>query len=196
MATVDGDPITVGDLTIAAARICSRSWPRFPPNSARDVVQSVVEIRLFAKAAVTEGLDKTEPVMRRLALLCARALRNEYLINKVAKVVTDEAIRKRFDEDAAKFVAGDELHLYHILVKTEDEAKAIIADLDKGGDFAAIAKEKSQRSRLRAPAAAISASSAKGQMVKPFEDAAFSARCRHLHQDAGADRSSAGTSSS
>jgi peptidyl-prolyl cis-trans isomerase C len=172
VAIVDGEQITLGDLSVAA-RDMQQDLAQVPPDLRMQmVIDAVVEIKLFEKAAIKEGLDKTEPVLKRLALLRARALRNEYLLNKVAKVVTDEEVKKRYDEEAAKFVAGDELHLYHILVKTEDEAKAVIADLDKGGDFEKIAKEKSSD-----PGSGSSGGDlgfiGKGKTVQPFEDAAF-----------------------
>ena len=68
----------------------------------------------------------------------------EYVRAKVLDAVTDEALQKRYDEEMKGFAPADQYQAAHILVKTEDEAKAIIADLDKGGDFATIAKEKSQ----------------------------------------------------
>jgi peptidyl-prolyl cis-trans isomerase C len=60
-----------------------------------------------------------------------------------ASAVTEEALKAAYDEKYAKAVPAKEYDASHILVKTEEEAKAIKAELDKGGDFAAIAKEKS-----------------------------------------------------
>lgn len=172
VAKLNGEPITLGDLS-AAARDMQQDLAQVPPDQRMQMVlETVIEIKLFEKAAIKDGLDKNEQVMKRLALLRARALRNEYLLNKVTKVVTDEAIKKQYDDEVAKFVPGDELHLYHILVKTEDEAKAIIADLDKGGDFEKIAKDKSSD-----PGSGSSGGDlgfiGKGKTVQPFEDAAF-----------------------
>ena len=57
---------------------------------------------------------------------------------------TDEAMKKVYDE-AAKQISGEqEVHARHILVETEDEAKAIKAELKKGADFAELAKKKSK----------------------------------------------------
>ena len=57
---------------------------------------------------------------------------------------TDNAMKKVY-EDASKQISGEqEVHARHILVETEDEAKAIKADLDKGADFAELAKKKSK----------------------------------------------------
>ena len=81
-------------------------------------------------------------------------------------------VKARYDEEVAKFVPGDELHVRHILVETEDEAKAIIAELDKGGDFAEIAKEKSNDPGSGASGGDLGFFG-KGKMVQAFEDAAF-----------------------
>ena len=57
---------------------------------------------------------------------------------------TDEAMKKVY-EDASKQITGEqEVHARHILVETEDEAKAVKAELDKGADFAELAKKKSK----------------------------------------------------
>jgi peptidyl-prolyl cis-trans isomerase C len=63
-----------------------------------------------------------------------------------------------------------EIHARHILVKTEDEAKEIAERLKKGEDFAALAKEKSQDPGAEGGDLGFFT---RGQMVKPFEDAAF-----------------------
>ena len=117
---------------------------QIPPEQQRSaLIDVLIDIRLVAKAAETAGLDKSKDVAPKLAFARDQTLRSEYLSAKVVAGVTDDAVKKRFDEEIAKFVPADEVHARHILVKTEDEAKAIIADLDKGGDFATIAKEKS-----------------------------------------------------
>jgi peptidyl-prolyl cis-trans isomerase C len=57
---------------------------------------------------------------------------------------TDDAMKKVY-EDASKQTAGEqEVHARHILVETEDEAKAVAEELKKGADFAELAKKKSK----------------------------------------------------
>ena len=87
--------------------------------------------------------------------------------------MTEAAAQQRFAEETAKFVPQDEVHAKHILVKTEDEAKAIIAELDKGGDFATLASTKSEDSGSGKDGGDLGFFG-RGRMVKPFEDAAFS----------------------
>jgi peptidyl-prolyl cis-trans isomerase C len=142
-AKIDGVPITEADLDVAAQEYGQELGQL--PMEARlpQLLNVVIDLRLLARAAEGAGIDKKDEVVRQVAFDRSRALRNEYLRDKAEKEITDETMRARFDKELTEFVPGDELRLRHILVKTEDEAKAIIVDIDKGGDFAAIAKEKS-----------------------------------------------------
>ena len=138
VATVNGTPIRMSDLAVAAQEFADQ-LKRIPPDKQRAaLIDVVIDIRLLARAAEAEGIDKQPDVAGRLAFARDQALRGEYLHAKVFSSITDAAVKKRYDEETAKFVPGDEIHVRHILVKTEDEAKAVIADLDKGGDFAKI----------------------------------------------------------
>jgi peptidyl-prolyl cis-trans isomerase C len=172
VATINGAPITEGDLGVAAQEFGDQ-LQRIPPDKQRAaLIDVMIDIRLLAKAAETAGLDKQKDVAEKLAFARDRTLRNEYLRSKVMAAVTDDAVKKRFDAEVAKFVPADEIHVFHILVKTEDEAKAVIADLDKGGDFAKIAKDKSLDPGS-GPQGGDLGFIGRGKTVKPFEDAAF-----------------------
>lgn len=172
VAIVDGVPITAEDLALAAQDFGEQLAQLPPERQTSALIDAIIDIRLIARAAEAAGMEKEALVARRLEFVRDRTLRNEYLKEKVFQAVTDEAVKKRYDEEIAKFAPGDELGLSHILVKTEEEAKTIIADLDKGGDFAAIAKEKSTDPGS-GPRGGDLGFIKKGQTVKPFEDAAF-----------------------
>ncbi|WP_054956412.1 peptidylprolyl isomerase [Paenibacillus dakarensis] len=58
--------------------------------------------------------------------------------------VTDEEIKSTYEQYKDSFSTPEQVRASHILVETEEEAKAIIKQLDEGADFAAIAKEKNQ----------------------------------------------------
>ena len=83
--------------------------------------------------------------------------------------VTDEAVQRLFDKKYGSQVPGQEYHAAHILVDTEDAAKAIKQELDGGADFAALAKEKS--TGPSGPNGGDLGWFSVGMMVKPFEDA-------------------------
>ena len=69
----------------------------------------------------------------------------EQLLQAEAKAaVTEAAMRKVYDEAIGQMRKEPEVRARHILVETEDEAKAVVAELKKGADFAELAKSKSK----------------------------------------------------
>ncbi|WEK52584.1 MAG: peptidylprolyl isomerase [Candidatus Kaistia colombiensis] len=172
LATVNGQPITEADLSLAGEDFSEELAKVAPDQRRKAILDVLIDLRLMAGAAEKDGLDKSEEFQRRLALLRARALRNEFFRAKVDQAVTDEAVKKRYEAEVAKIVPEEEVHAQHILVETEDQANAIIKELDKGGDFAKLAAEKSKD-----PGSAKMGGDlgffTKGKMIKEFEDAAF-----------------------
>ena len=77
-----------------------------------------------------------------------------------------------YAEAAKQMGEEQEVRARHILVETEDQAKAILADLKKGGDFAAIAKEKSKDTGAAAQGGDLGYFT-KDQMVPEFAEVAF-----------------------
>lgn len=73
------------------------------------------------------------------ARLIAQAVIHDYLDNAE---ISQDALQALYEKEYGN-TPGVELKARHILLETEDEAKAVIAELDKGGDFAKLAKEKS-----------------------------------------------------
>lgn len=172
VAVVNGEKITELDLAAAEPDL-QQALSQFPQDQQMAaLVKGVIDIRLMAQAAEAAKLDKGAEIESTLAYVHDKALRNVYLQGKLEAAVTDAALKARYDAEVAKFVPQDEIHAEHILVNTEDEAKAIIAQLDQGGDFAAIAKEKST-DKGSGQSGGDLGWFGKGQMVKPFEDAAF-----------------------
>lgn len=172
VGTLDGEPITDADLALAAAEFGDQLAQIAPERRDAALFDLVVNIRLASKAAQAAGIQSEPAVVRRLDLARDRTLYSEYLRKKFIDVVTDEAVRARYDEELKTFEPADEVKARHILVKTEEEAKQIIDQLNDGGDFAAIATEKSLD-----PGSGQSGGDLgffkRGTMVKPFEEAAF-----------------------
>ncbi|WDR04698.1 peptidylprolyl isomerase [Devosia rhodophyticola] len=171
VATVDGQTITQADVDFAA-RDLSQDMAQMPVDQRQAYVLSVlIDMKLSAGAARAEKLDQTDVFKQRLAYLDEQALRSAYYIEKLATMVTPDTVKAKYDEFAAQFVPQDEVRASHILVKTEDEAKAVEKELADGADFAEVAKAKSID-----PGAANGGDLGffgKGQMVPEFEKAAF-----------------------
>lgn len=88
------------------------------------------------------------------------------------KSVTDAEAKAYFDKNAARYGQPESVTARHILVKTEDEAKAIIEQLKNGADFTTLAKEKSIEPGAKDSGGNLGTFT-KGKMVPEFETAAF-----------------------
>jgi peptidyl-prolyl cis-trans isomerase C len=145
LAKVDGSPITEDDLNDAMADI-GPGLPQKLEGAARQkyVLDFLIDLKLAAKKAQTKKLDESPEFARKLAYYRDK-LAMEQLLGSVAKAATtEEAERKAYDEAAKAEPPQEEIHARHILVPTEDEAKAALARIKGGEDFAKVATELSK----------------------------------------------------
>lgn len=134
-------------------------------------LSSIIDVKLLAADADKEGLKDSADFKQRLAFLTDRELHNAYFKKHVVDAVTPEEVKARYEKEVAAITPEDEIRARHILVKTEEEAKAVIKDLDAGKDFVEIAKEKSTDPNKSEGGDL--GYFAKGRMVPEFENAAF-----------------------
>lgn len=172
VATVGGEPITEADLAFAAEDI-GADLNKIPADQVRAVLLAqMIDLTLMAQAGEKAGLQDDELFKLRLDYLTDRALRRAYTKTAVSDTITQDAIKAEYDKQIAAIPDEDEVHARHILVTTEDDAKAVKAELDAGADFVELAKTKSIE-----PNAAQSGGDLgyfkRGVMVKPFGDAVF-----------------------
>ena len=172
VATIGGQAITEADLTLAENDL-DQQFAQLPPEQRRAAALSaIIEIRVLAAKAVENGLDKDPDFQKRTAFLQQRALHSEFVDKEVASKVTDDEVRARYDKQMADTPPVNEVKARHILVKTNEEALEIVKQLDAGGDFEAIAKEKSADTGSGAQGGDLGYFGP-GQMVPEFEKAAF-----------------------
>ena len=169
---------TVGDVAITNAKLdqavaeMGQQFQNVPAEQRRArALDALIDIEVFAALARKDGLDKNAEVQRQTELLVNRALHNNYFRRTIQPAITDEMLKARYDAELAKVEPEQEVKARHILVKTKDEAKAIIKQLEEGGDFVAIAKEKS--TGPSGPQGGDLGWFGKGRMVPEFETAAF-----------------------
>ena len=114
------------------------------PERANAVKEELVNREVLAQAAVKRGLDKNPDVQAQMDMAKQAVLVRALFENEIkANPVTDADLQKQYETFKGS-MGTNEYKVRHILVDKEDEAKQIIADLNKGGDFAKIAKEKSK----------------------------------------------------
>lgn len=142
VARVDGEDVLLGDVLKLAGNLPPQYQNQFAQIYPL-LVRRVVEFRLAGKAGRAEGLAKDDEVKARLAEAEDRAIREVYLERKIKARVTDEALRQSYAKYLEENPPKTEQRASHILLKTEEEARAVIAKLNDGADFAALAKESS-----------------------------------------------------
>ncbi|MCY6383667.1 peptidylprolyl isomerase [Hoeflea prorocentri] len=171
IATIGGKPVYQSELTFAESDL-DPQFSRLPADQrTAAALSALLDIKLMAQQAEGAGLGKDEAFQRRLSFLKDRALHNEYFRTKVVDGLTDDAVRARYEQEIAATEPEQEIKARHILVDSEEQAKAIIADLDGGTDFVELAKEKS--TGPSGPQGGDLGYFTRGRMVPEFEEAAF-----------------------
>jgi len=171
VATIGGKDLTTADLD-NYVRFVSPGTDETLGARRLHTLRALVTVWALAGEAVQEGMDQTAEFKTRLELMRLSALQEAFVSAKLAGKVTEEDVKARYEVEIKTLPAEEEVRASHILVESEDEAKKVIVRLDEGEDFAALAQEKSTDGSSAASGGDLNYFS-KGQMVEPFENAAF-----------------------
>jgi peptidyl-prolyl cis-trans isomerase C len=144
VAKIGTDVIHLSDVTAVANTLPPQARQMPPDQLLPKVLDQMVDTQVLATEARKQGLNKDPAVERTLHEVAERALVSAYLEKEVGPQITDAAVKARFDKDIGSQAPVQEVHARHILVEDEATAKKIIADLKKGGDFAALSKQYSK----------------------------------------------------
>jgi len=181
VATVGGEQITEADLAFAAEDL-GQDLQQVPQDQIRAVLLAqMIDLKLMAQAGHAAKLEDSDLYKMRLSYLTDRALRRAYTKQAVSDAITPDQIKAEYDKQIAAMPNVDEIHARHILVSSEDDAKAIKAQLDGGADFAALAKEKSIEPGAKDSGGDLGYFT-QDKMVKPFGDAAFALKVNEVSQ--------------
>jgi peptidyl-prolyl cis-trans isomerase C len=171
IARVNGVEIKQSDLALAEEDVGADMQAASPDAKREHLISYLADIIMVTQAADKKNVADNADFKRRLAFLRNKLLMGFELQEEAKGALTDEALHQTYN-DAVRSVGGqEEVHARHILVETEDDAKAILEQLKGGADFATLAKEKSKD-----PGAAEGGDLGyftKDQMVPEFADVAF-----------------------
>ena len=177
LATVNGKQITKKDVN-AILKSAGISFDQLRPELKQKVVEQAIERELLKEYAIKSGIQKDAEYKKALEKI-KQDLALEIWMKKQFDSITisDKEVQDFYKKNIEKFKRPQRVHARHILVKSEEEAKKIIEELNKTpkdklkDKFIELAKTKS-----------IGPSGKNGgnlgyftprQMVKPFSDAAF-----------------------
>ncbi len=143
VAIVDGAAVYRSDL-VMMQRALPPQFQQLPLEVLYPaLIERMIDAKLIFEAGRKEKLDADDEVKRRVRQFEERVVQEIYLNRMIEKQVTEDAIRKRYDEFVKANPAKEEISARHILVQTEGQAKEVIADLAKSADFAELAKTRS-----------------------------------------------------
>jgi peptidyl-prolyl cis-trans isomerase C len=144
LAKVNGSEIRQSDVALAEEELGPSLAQMDPATKKDNVLSFLIDMKIVSKAAEDKKIENNDDFKKRLAFTRNRLLMDSLLASEGKAATSDEAMKKVY-EDASKQISGEqEVHARHILVETEDEAKAVEEELKKGADFAELAKKKSK----------------------------------------------------
>jgi peptidyl-prolyl cis-trans isomerase C len=144
IATVDGHEIRRSELE-AAQRGLPEQYRQVPLQMIYGpLLDQVIDARLLSDEAERSALAEDGEVQEQLARARAQVLRDTLVERKLEEGITEEKLRERYEQSkqGADF-AHEEVQARHILLPSEEEAKAVIQQLQGGADFGELAKDKS-----------------------------------------------------
>ena len=168
LATVNGVNITLGDVIVTRMGLPAQ-YQSLPDDQ---LFTGIVD-QLVQQEALAQSLGDAVSKKSTIAIqgLKRSYLSNEALLAGIKDAVSDAEIQKAYEAKYKDMAPSLEYHASHILVDSEDKAKALLADIDGGQAFADVAKANSTDGS--AEGGGDLGWFGLGAMVKPFEDSQF-----------------------
>lgn len=141
VATIDGSNITEAQLNVYAL---GRTGAEATDANRAELIGQLGDLIVLSNVAIKNKLADSEQMKAELELQRRSVLAQAVIKNYIEdNEITDEQVRAEYDRQIKEFPAPAQYKARHILLETEDAAKAVIAELDGGADFAELATEKS-----------------------------------------------------
>ena len=145
-----------------------------------DLLERVIDIKLLAQEGKKMKLDEEPSVRAAIDFVIEKVLMQAFLSKYVQENIKEENIKASYSNFIADETSREEIKASHILMDTESEAIDVINMLNDGDDFAELAKNKS--TGPSGPSGGDLGWFKRGQMVPPFEKAAFSLNKNEITQ--------------
>ena len=144
-------------------------------------MEQVINTRIVQTKADEANITESEQFAREMEMAKQQIARNLFIQQEVDKKISDDKLKKKYDALLKETPDVEERRARHILLETEDKAKAVIKQLQAGGNFEELAKELSKGPT--GPKGGDLGYFAKGEMVPEFSDKAFSMKPGDVSQE-------------
>ncbi len=171
LAIVNGTEI-LRSAVIAEISTLPPQFQQIPPAQLLpQLLDRMIDNQLLQDKALDAGMAADPEVVEQMQRLEARIAQQVFLGRLIDEAATEEAVLARYEASIADFVTTEEVSARHILLESEDDARAAIVELDGGADFATLAQERS--TGPSGPSGGDLGFFEHGRMVPEFADAAF-----------------------
>ena len=171
VATVDGIAITHNDVSLVEDELMAVYGQLPEEQRFQTLVGYMVNRILASEAAKKAGLENDADVAKIKAFMERKALQDVYIAKMLMKRVREEDVTAYYDKEIKNGPVEEEVRARHILLDNREAADEVVADLENGADFAALAKEHSKGPS--GPSGGDLGYFSKQSMVPAFGDAAF-----------------------
>ena len=171
VATVDGIAITYNDVSLVEDELMAVYGQLPEEQRFQTLVGYMVNRILASEAAKKAGLENDADVAKIKAFMERKALQDVYIAKMLMERVREEDVTAYYDKEIKNGPVEEEVRARHILLDNREAADAVVADLENGADFAALAKERSKGPS--GPSGGDLGYFSKQSMVLAFSDAAF-----------------------
>jgi peptidyl-prolyl cis-trans isomerase C len=144
LAKVNGSEIRKSDVALAEEELGPSLAQMDPATKDENVLAFLIDMKIVSKAAEDKKVQDSDDFKKRMAFTRSRLLMDNLLASEGKAATNDDAMKKVYEEASKQITGEQEVHARHILVETEDQAKAVEDELKKGADFAELAKKKSK----------------------------------------------------
>ena len=142
LASFGGQTITLGEF--------DQLWEEVPEDYKLQLDKSMVLDQMISEKLLIQetknmGLEEDKDVLEQIKKMTEQILVQAFIereiLNKVK--VNDEEVLEYYEQNKDSFTEKEQVHLYNILLETEEEAQNVLKQLKAGEDFSEIAIEKS-----------------------------------------------------
>lgn len=176
LAVVGGEEITQEEFNLFLQAVPREQQAYLSnPQFREQCLQQFIALRLFAKEGETLKLDESDEFKYMIAN-AKRDILAQLVMNEMMKqiVVTEEELKAYYEANKSQFQKGETVRAKHILVDEEEKCKEILSAIENGETAFEIAAQEHSNCPSGSKGGDLGAFG-KGQMVKEFEDAAFTA---------------------
>jgi peptidyl-prolyl cis-trans isomerase C len=143
LLTVNGEDVFVSDVIMLHESLPAQ-YRQLPMNTLYpQLINTLIDRKLIAAKAREQGLDNDAQAQQRIAFEMETILEELYLARFIEGSLTDERLQAAYEGFLATWESDEQVRARHILLETEEEATAVIADLGEGAEFEELARTKS-----------------------------------------------------